>query len=76
MPLEPRMSELCGFVVERLPDANVAQRARLCRSLAVIAGDEQQARDLIQQAEQLEAIERSNAQLLLSFTRFPRRTAA
>ena len=76
MPPEPRMSELCSFVVERLSDAPVSQRARLCRSLAMIAANENQCRCLISQAEQLEAIERSNAQLLLTFTRFPRRSAA
>ena len=76
MPLEPRMSELCGFVVERLPDAPVAQRARLCRALSMIAGSEDQSSALILQASQLEEIERNNAQLLLTFTRFPRRPAA
>jgi hypothetical protein len=75
MSLEPKMSELCEFVAVRLIEVPLAQRARLCRSLALIAGDEDQARGLIDEAVQLEAIERKHEQLLLKFPRFPRRCA-
>ena len=67
----PVIAELYTFVLERLPEAPVAKRARLCRALAEIVGDESAARDLISQAEQLEYLDVAHGQLVLRFRSLP-----
>jgi hypothetical protein len=67
MQHETSTSELYEFVMEKLPDVGIAKRARLCRTLATIIGEEILARDLVNQAEQLEEIEREHGQMLLSY---------
>jgi hypothetical protein len=61
--------ELYEFVLENLPSAPIAKRARLCRTLAVIIGDEPCARELNAQAARLEAIDQDHGQLLLAYRR-------
>ncbi len=67
MQSERDFAELYGFVLEKLPDAPVAKRARMCRAFAAIIGREKWARSLNAQAALLEHAEKQHRELALDF---------
>lgn len=69
MSTEQDTTELYQFLLEVLPQATAARRARICRALANIIGSSDFARVLLEESEQCEAIERAHLQLVLDFRR-------
>lgn len=69
MPSDSDFGELYGFVLEKLPDASAAKRARMCRTFATIIGRAKYAEALLAQADDLESAERRHDQMLLEFRR-------
>ena len=63
------LTELCTFVLEKAADEMPLRRARLYRSLASIAGDCQEARELIEKAHECEELESHCRQLVMDFKR-------
>ena len=67
MQPESPLASLYHFVAEKAPDAHPTKRAQIYRGLASIIGDENDARTLLERAEECEALERHCRQLTLSF---------
>jgi hypothetical protein len=61
------IQEVYDLVLETAQNLQPTKRARICRGLAEIIGDEKFAADLLRHAKAADALQRQSKQLLLRF---------